>query len=78
MDLFLQKIALAWCTYLCDSRPSTGTDTMFKIDYVNSWYHLKPMVDDRTGEVFMYRDGPSEFRGFPVPIFAFDSQTLGM
>lgn len=51
---------------------------MFKIDYVNSWYHLKPMVDDRTGEVFMYRDGPSEFRGFPVPIFAFDSQTLGM
>lgn len=51
---------------------------MFKIDFAKSWNHLKPMRDRRTGEVFMYRDGPSEFRGYPVPVFCFDSQTLGM
>lgn len=51
---------------------------MFKINWAATWNHLSIKVDRRTGDTFLYRDGPSEFKGYPVPVFYVEQLTLGM
>lgn len=51
---------------------------MFKIEWSKNWNHLSVKIDRRSGDIFMYRDGPSEFRGYPVPVMYVEQLTLGM
>lgn len=52
---------------------------MFKIEWSKVWNHLTVKADRLSDDIFLYRDGPSEFRGYAVPVMYVEGmQTLGM